>query len=298
MENYYLPKTYHKSLKLIHHIFSISTLGGLICILALLLARDSVVPVTYIRSIDYIIFFILDLIVSYAFLAVIVTGLFISLFSHWGFLKNHWIIMKITISVILLIQVVFWLTPSINSLAAYSGSSNISSSEMTVLKDTAILNSTISGILFFSVILLSVVKPFGKRKNVKTFNRKKQVVFVTAITLIFITLLSYMAFQLNEMRTTEVKKLDFSNFKDGHYKAELVKSENLFEAEFNIRNGEIYNIQFSTSYQNLYTNLAKLISNKLSSKNSIDVEVVSGATTTSKLYLKTIEKALLKGEKK
>lgn len=297
-QKYYLNSTFHKITKFIHHTFSICTLGGIICILALQLSKEGIIPSSYSSSIDFVIFFILDKIVAYAFLMVILSGIILSLFSHWGFLKNHWLIIKHILTVILLTHVIFWLIPSINSLAAYSESGILSSDNYRNLKNLTIFNSTISLILFFTVLLLSVIKPFGKRKIRKKYNRKRVIYAVASVSLILSFLLGFSSVRLYSLRQTEINKISFKEFRNGSYEGSHHNGNAEFTAKFEIENGQIKDIRLTTSYSNFYTKLAQLIKYNVQKHNRIDIDVISGATTTSKMFLKSIENAITKLEEK
>ncbi len=98
---------------------------------------------------------------------------------------------------------------------------------------------------------------------------------------------------LKEIQMVEVENIDTNQLKDGQYTGEyqfdLVKAEVIIEIE----GRRIKNIEI-VKHENLKGKKAEVLPERILQKQSLNVDIVSGATFSSKVILKAIENALKK----
>lgn len=112
-----------------------------------------------------------------------------------------------------------------------------------------------------------------------------------------------------ELRDIEISEIDFKNLKDGVYQGEYHGTRNNFRdvtVEVTVKSGVVTNItvikEVSEEDQGNKdtletTSIIKLFGKVIESR-SLQVDAISGATLTTNAYLKAIEDALLKAQKK
>ena len=102
--------------------------------------------------------------------------------------------------------------------------------------------------------------------------------------------------------------VDFKNLQDGTYVGEYeggVYKWRSNKVEVTVSNGKVENIRLLYHKENQTREFTKALYDKVITSQSLDIDTVSGATLTSKAYLKSVEIALIKsvnpnfsGEKK
>lgn len=93
------------------------------------------------------------------------------------------------------------------------------------------------------------------------------------------------------MAKTQIKDIDISNKPDGKYTGEYNVNFISAKVVVSIKDKKIENITL-VEHKNERGKAAEKILDKVKEKNSIKVDAVSGATNSSKVILKAIEKAL------
>ncbi|MBY6036969.1 hypothetical protein KUV80_09900 [Fictibacillus nanhaiensis] len=100
-------------------------------------------------------------------LGVIITGIFLSLKTHWGFVKHYWIIAKEIITLFtfgLGSMLNIWVQGSIQITKA-KGLDALTDPVYLHDRNMLIISSIIQTSLLLFVIVISVLKPWGKRKQ-------------------------------------------------------------------------------------------------------------------------------------
>lgn len=135
----------------------------------------------------------------------------------------------------------------------------------------------------------------------------KKVFIITSI-LICIAIIGFGAFYfynivpvnkiLNEVRHAEIKDIDLSQIADGKYLGEFSYSKSRCEVEVAVENHRIADIKIIENGTNDRAKKAEAVISKVIDEQKINVDVISGSTTTSKALLKAVESALSSGLKK
>ena len=98
-----------------------------------------------------------------------------------------------------------------------------------------------------------------------------------------------------QMRSLPLNKVDFSNLKDGTYKGTFDGGmykwrEN--EIQVTVENGQVTSIQVLKHKENRSQEFTDKLFNRVIQSQSLKVDVVTGATMTSKAYLQGVENDL------
>ena len=126
--------------------------------------------------------------------------------------------------------------------------------------------------------------------------KKKKLLF---ISLFMITM--FIAACTSEEKVT-VKHVDLSKIQDGSYKGSYKFAKNdrsVYNVITTVKNHKIVNIelQFDQRIKTRFTTMAKAVFNRIIEKQTPKVDVITGATITSKEYMKAVENSLLQGTK-
>ncbi|MFX4262102.1 hypothetical protein ACOBQJ_07870 [Pelotomaculum propionicicum] len=107
-----------------------------------------------------------DYIIIPAALGSLITGLFISLYTNWGFFKFNWVIFKWVATLAQIIFGTFWLGPWTNSATAIADlERGLALQNNTYLYDKQMgaIFGGIQVLLLIAQVLISAYKPWGKR---------------------------------------------------------------------------------------------------------------------------------------
>lgn len=101
-------------------------------------------------------------------LGVIITGIFLSLKTHWGFVKHYWIMTKeiitlITIGIGSILNI--WVQSSIK-ITTEKGLNALHDPIYLHDRNMLIISAAIQTSLLVFVIVISILKPWGKRKGI------------------------------------------------------------------------------------------------------------------------------------
>lgn len=126
--------------------------------------------------------------------------------------------------------------------------------------------------------------------------KKKKLLF---ISLFMITM--FIAACTSEEKVT-VKHVDLSKIPDGSYKGSYQFANNdrsVYHVITRVKHHKIVNIelQFDQRIRSRFTTMAKAVFNRIIEKQTPKVDVITGATITSKEYMKAVENSLLQGTK-
>ena len=121
------------------------------------------------------------------------------------------------------------------------------------------------------------------------------IVFAAGAIFYFVVMLPAFSIQ-EEVRALPIAAIKFSSVRDGKYQGQFVYNQVSTNVEINVKNHRIEDINilgFGNTEQ-AKTAVAEL-EKRILGTQSLDVDVVTGATTSSKAFLKSVENALSKG---
>lgn len=129
-------------------------------------------------------------------------------------------------------------------------------------------------------------------------NKKKKIVIGTFVVLAICFVAFYFAFifpmnkEYKAVRTMNIEEPDLTRMSDGAYIGEFTYGSTLTKVEVQITAQKIVNIKVLQAGKNEHALKARAVLEEVIAKQSLQVDTVAGATTTSKALLKAIERAL------
>lgn len=121
---------------------------------------------------------------------------------------------------------------------------------------------------------------------------KKTKIFLCVILVIILGGLFTLTRGIEEGKNIEINNIDISKLKDGTYRGKYSKDRWTSEVEVKVIYNKIKGIK--TLSESITPDISDELSKEIIKNQRIDVDVVSGATVTSKAYLKSVENALNK----
>jgi len=277
------------------HILLVSIwIGTLIAILLLLLVKQTQFNLVNFPALDKAVFLLFDSIVMNISIAVAITGLLFSLFTTWGFFRFRWITFKWISIIGLALIIIFLQGPSVNGMASLSDvylSDTINIPDYLKFEQQTTIYTLIQLCLLIFIVFISVLKPWGQRKVRKVLNRKLVLSIGIFLGVILATSSIMQYLQLVHYRNLPINKINLNQIDNGYYKG---KANFGFEYEVGVQieNHAIAKIDILKNRDSFYARQAEGIKYKLIREQKINIDAVTGATTTSKVLLKAIESAL------
>lgn len=137
------------------------------------------------------------------------------------------------------------------------------------------------------------------RKSIERKSKSNKVslvlILIVALAIVGVFGARYMLAMNKEqqaVRALVIEDQDLSSIHDGVYTGYYTYGGFTYEASVTIRNYTIRDIEIIKNRNSKYAKMAEGVVENILKKGNVNVEVVSGATTTSKALLKAIEQAL------
>lgn len=129
---------------------------------------------------------------------------------------------------------------------------------------------------------------------------KAFIILFFLLVIFYLAVIKPVSLELEKVRKMKIKNIDISQLENGIYIGNFLYGKNTNTAlELEINNGEIKSIKYLEKGKTEYAQkAAKEIKERVLLKQSLNVDIVAGATTTSKAILKAMENAFEKGEGK
>ena len=127
---------------------------------------------------------------------------------------------------------------------------------------------------------------------------KKKILIILLCTILFALIGAslYLKTLVNDVNSITVSNLNMANITDGIYVGEYSITPVYVEVEVSVTEHKITNIKI-IEHENGLGGKAEKIVDDVISRQSLEVDAVSGATVSSKCIIKTIENALQSGSK-
>ncbi len=119
-------------------------------------------------------------------------------------------------------------------------------------------------------------------------------IVVIILVLIGIVGIAILSRGLDEVGDLTIEKIEASYLKDGTYLGEYDYGRWANKLQVTIRDGQILSIEILYNTRFDREDVTKIILERVLAEQTTDIDIVSGATVTTKAYLKAIENALTK----
>ncbi len=100
------------------------------------------------------------------------------------------------------------------------------------------------------------------------------------------------AINLNKIRNMPIKNINLTKVSDGIYKGETHAGNYTYKVRVTVENHKIVNIKGLDNRKSPYVTYAEGVFTEIIKQQKVDVDAITGATTTSKAFMKAIENAL------
>lgn len=295
-----LNTTMKRILLSIHILLATIWLGGLAVILLLVHTKTGIANGDELAAVDRNIFYIHEYAVTNAMFGFVYTGLCFSLFTQWGGFKFHWVALKWVILFCFGLVITAVITPEINSMAAISDAYRADA-----LTNPAYLQSVANVILFtwielailIAVVILSVFKPWGVRRQSFPVNRQVSIAIGGVLAVVIALNLFQQNAILQAYRQRPVPPVNLATVADGTYQGKETTGGFTYVVEVAVAQHKIARINILRNRPAVYPLLAAGVARKVMNAQRVNVDAVTGATTTSKALLLAIEDALRQGVK-
>lgn len=164
-----INSTFRKWLRLLHVIFSLIWLGFIITLGLLIFFRPDPTNGAELRYVNIIIHRIDTTLMAVTPLVSLLTGILLCWKTKWGFFKYWWVIVKLTLTIVVIVISITYLGPVSPNLVRISEKLGLDAltdktylSYFTRLKVFNPINISI----FLFIAYISQFKPWGKRKKV------------------------------------------------------------------------------------------------------------------------------------
>lgn len=298
-ERWLLGARGRKWVLVLHLALTAALVGGLACMLLLLASGDAATSAQTRAGLDRAVFVISDILVTQAAIAFVLTGLAFSLGTAWGFVRYRWISAKWLLLVGLGLFIALGLTPTAGDVAGRSDALlDTVTADADYLTQRRALYAYTGALLAVALgmVALSVFKPGGARHAHRPLRaRGAWVLAAAAASVLLVGLLAAQAQQLQVLRTVAVPSIQFARLADGVYDGAATDGHFSYRVRAHVRGGRVERIDIVDNRASHYARLAELVAIKVQREQRVDIDALSGATTTSKVLLLAIADALRKG---
>lgn len=124
--------------------------------------------------------------------------------------------------------------------------------------------------------------------------KKKRFIPILGMILIIFLILAYLTRGLDDIKALEVENISIFDLENGYYEGSFEKGRWSNKLSVYIENGEIKSIEIIEDVFVRDERVTNELFSQIIEKQSLEVDLISNATVTSKAYLKSIEDALNK----
>ncbi|MFL0196236.1 FMN-binding protein [Clostridium sp. WILCCON 0269] len=297
-KNWTMSAYYKKIVKTFHIILAASIFGSLLSILIIFMVKQNCHMITEnIFAVDLSILRIFTWGVNYAFFALMLTSFIFGLFTEWGFVKYRWIIFKWMIVLSMFAVTCFGLGPAINGMTSIADAglnSSTMSREYLNFQQRAVVFNAVEIVAILLIFVISVFKPWGIRNVKRQIKQKTVIMILLPLIAIGVGFATINAIKLNTIRNISIKNIDLTRINDGIYIGESKAGNYAYKVKVKVENHKIINIEGIDNRKSPYVTYAEGVFTKIIKQQKVDVDAVTGATTTSKAFMKAVENALNK----
>jgi uncharacterized protein with FMN-binding domain len=282
-----LPKRARDVLLAVHIAINAAWIGGVIAVLGLQLGKRGVDV-----GADRAAFLLHDLVVTPASYLVIATALCFSLFSAWGFFRFWWLAAKWLGLALLGGALAFWQSGAVAGVAALS---DVAAATGTVplgyerATRGLILSQASALLVLLALVLLSTLKPWGRTPwNKRQIASERRDPWARRAALVLLGAGAVATFATLQMRALErvrvlpVPAVATAGLADGVYRGSFSVLGTPLAVEVEVRQGRLTALRPLAEGGGLYQRLARGIESKIIAAQRLDVDAVTGATTTSR----------------
>jgi uncharacterized protein with FMN-binding domain len=283
-----------KALKALHIILASGIIGGLAAILALLGLKGSLDPAAYATA-DRGGLSIFRWLITYPSFGFVVTSCLYGLFFGWGILRFGWVALKWLLIVAVFAIAWFGLGPAVSGLSSVSDAGfHITGMAQRYRSFGAQAAATAAVGLgcMITAILFSTLRPLGQRRDRESQAERIICAVVLGVVVLGVTGLTISERSLEKYRRMPIRDLNAAGIPDGTYDGESSIGNFKYRVQVELHEGRITRISAPVSRRSVYVDYAQGVFSKIIRDQTPNTDAITGATTTSKAYMKAVEDAL------
>lgn len=120
-------------------------------------------------------------------------------------------------------------------------------------------------------------------------------VFIIVTVVFYFIMVRPMFKEISQIQKMEIVTVDLNEVMDGVYPGDFSYGKFTYEVEVTVKNHKIEGIKVIKNRNSKYAKMAEGVLARIIEKQTLQVDAISGATTTSKAFMKAVENALHKG---
>lgn len=282
-------------LKALHITLAALSLGGSMVALILLAIKQGEARFHFDFTIDYVNYHLFNGLIFYTFLGNLITALTYALYTHWGFIRFRWLMAKWIIMLALLLVVLVFFAPAVNGLVGLSDSGLHQGSlhqEYERLQSQAAAAAMIMVLFFLAIFVISAVRPWGKQEKDIFANIRRARFAIISLAAVGLFFSIFNGVQLNKLRGLPIDNVDFAQLPDGEYAGVFEGGGGPYQVLLEVREGKLVDARLEVQRDSRYVQMAERVLPRVIEQQALQVDAITGATTTSKCILKAAEKAL------
>jgi len=234
-------------------------------------------------------------IITYFSFGLIITSCLYSLFFGWGMLRYGWVAFKWLIIFLLFILAWFWLGPSVSGLASISDAGfhiTTMADRYESLSESLVAGSATGLTLMILAVLLSTIRPFGQRRERDSRVEKIATAIILGVAILGMAMMVVSQLSLSRYRTMPIRDLSAAGLQDGRYAGNATVGSYTYKVQVTIAADRVVEIFSIDPRKSVYADYAEGVFERIIRRQNPNVDAISGATTTSKAYMKAVENAL------
>ena len=217
-------------------------------------------------------------------LAVFVTSLAFAVGTPWGLVRHKWLLVKWAILLGVAPFDVFVVTPALARVAARSdldGAAAFATEAYRAASRGALTSAGVELALVAFAFVLSVVKPWGK-----TTAREPRRLWTGAAALVLVVGVAGVATPISiaqrGVRAYAPRQPDLSGVPDGAYDGAATHFGIEYKARVTVAGGRLARMEATGDHGGTYAELARGIAERVTRAGTVEVDAISGASTTSR----------------
>jgi uncharacterized protein with FMN-binding domain len=290
--SFVLGKRLQRIIKLIHVVSAAVWLGCLVAIiLTLALGSDDATS----RSrfgLDLGAHALHDVVLFWAFVVTLATGLVFSTLTSWGMFRHHWITVKWLLALGLFAVTFAVQNPALAVVAGLSdaGLRELDGLNYHAARETALATAIGQLAVVVAVFALSTLKPWGQRKRDVA---RKPLVIVAGLVLVVVGALgAFNHARLEHIRSLPLDVIPPASRADGTWLGSVDDCGVEYEVSVTIANGRLVDAAAIRTSDNHYGRLGGAVLPRIVEAQSVAIDAITGATTTSRCLARAAGRAL------
>jgi uncharacterized protein with FMN-binding domain len=247
-------------------------------------------------GIDRAIYLVHEVVLFWAFVVTLGTGLVFSLFTKWGFVTHDWVAAKWALALLLFGITLSLQSPSLSGAVALSdvGLNEFNGEGYSGYRATSLQLAILQLGIVGGVFVISFIKPWGRRKLTLPFERKWLLAGIGSLATLGVVLAVFARRDLERYRQMSIEDLFVAELSDGTYRGSA-KCGFDYEVEVSIEQGKMVDARVLRNRDSHYARLAEAVMPRIQHRGTPKVDAISGATTTSKCLMRATQNALSSG---